>query len=121
MGERLKELREQHQLTPQEVSKIIGIPKLTYVSYEKGELKPDLEKIIILSQHYDVTVDYILNRTDDPTFQISLSKEEEKEISRLLEKSTITFSKMSLEKTEETRFLDFLKVFYRNNILERKG
>ena len=59
-GERLKELRQNKQLTGQEVAKVLGVALSTYTNYENRNSQPAfdvLEKIAIL---FDVSLDYLI-------------------------------------------------------------
>lgn len=62
--ERLRELREDRDLTQTEVGKIIGVSQRTYSYYENGERMLPPEVLIALANLYSVTVDYLLGRTD---------------------------------------------------------
>ncbi len=59
-GERLKELRQNKQLTGQEVATVLGVALSTYTSYENRNSQPAfdvLEKIAIL---FGVSLDYLI-------------------------------------------------------------
>lgn len=67
MKTRLKELRLAKGLKQEEVAKILGIGRTAYGAYEIGDNVPPLNKVIILSQLYNVSIDYILcNETTSP-------------------------------------------------------
>lgn len=63
----LKELREDNDLTQDYVAKLIDCVTYTYQRYEYGLLLIPIDKLIILADFYNVSTDYILGRTDDPT------------------------------------------------------
>ncbi len=58
-GQRLKALRESKGLSQEEVAKIIGVGRTTYLKYESGENKPT-RKLQELSQLFNVDANYIL-------------------------------------------------------------
>lgn len=60
-GERLKELRQKHQLTMENAAKIVGVAKSTYAGYESEFRQPSLEKLVLFANYYKVSVDYLLN------------------------------------------------------------
>ena len=62
--ERIKELREDHDLTQFQVAEILGCAKYTYQRYEYGELLLPMDKLVILADHYHTSTDYILGRTN---------------------------------------------------------
>ena len=63
---RLKLLREQHKLSQTEVADLIFIAQNTYSYYENGHRDIPTQTLIRLADLYDVSVDYILCRTDFP-------------------------------------------------------
>lgn len=63
---RIKDLREDHDLTQSDVGKGIGISQRLYSYYERGERSLPPEILIALADYYNTSVDYILGRTDNP-------------------------------------------------------
>lgn len=61
---RLKELREDNDLTQQECAKIAFISKNSYIRYENGERVPPLDTIKKFAEFYNVSIDYIAMLTD---------------------------------------------------------
>ena len=64
---RIKDLREDHDLTQMNVGEGIGISQRLYSYYERGERSVPPEILIALADFYKTSVDYILGRTDDPS------------------------------------------------------
>lgn len=64
---RLRDLREDKDLNQTQVAKIIGMSQTGYSKYETGENDIPTEILIKLADFYEVSVDYILNRTDNKT------------------------------------------------------
>lgn len=63
---RLKDLREDNDLTQKEVEDGINISQRLYSYYERGERTVPPEILIAFADFYKTSVDYILERTDDP-------------------------------------------------------
>jgi len=63
---RIYELRVDHDYTQSMVGKKIGVSQRTYAYYEKGERMLPPEVLSALANLYHVSVDYILERTDNP-------------------------------------------------------
>jgi len=57
---RLRELRNKHKLTQQEVADILKIDRGNYSKYESGKLEVNNNMIVTLALFYDVTADFIL-------------------------------------------------------------
>lgn len=63
--QRIRDLREDADLTQTEMGKILGLEQRTYAYYENGGRTIPIEILIMLADYYDVSVDYILGRTDN--------------------------------------------------------
>jgi transcriptional regulator with XRE-family HTH domain len=66
-GKRLRELRKKANLTMKELGKKFSLAESTISGYENGNRKPDMEIIQDLADFFEVSVDYLLGRTDDPS------------------------------------------------------
>lgn len=64
--QRLKDLREDNDLTQDKLVKILKMHKTTYTNYEQGKREPPFELIIKLAKLYNVSIDYIAGLTDIP-------------------------------------------------------
>ena len=63
---RIRELREDHDLTQAQVGEKINVPQRTYAYYESGERMVPPHVLSALADLYRVSVDYILERTEKP-------------------------------------------------------
>jgi transcriptional regulator with XRE-family HTH domain len=63
--ERIRHLREDKDLTQQQVAQMLFINRRTYSSYETGVRTMSPEVLIKLAQIFGVSVDYILSLTDE--------------------------------------------------------
>lgn len=66
---RLKDLREDKDLTQKEVAAILGIDQRVYSNYETGKRALPIAFLIKLADYYQTSTDYILGRTNQPAFQ----------------------------------------------------
>ncbi|MRI65109.1 helix-turn-helix domain-containing protein [Gracilibacillus thailandensis] len=85
LSERLKQLRNSKGLFQKEVADKLGIKQNTLSGYENGTRSPDNELLKDIADFYNVTLDYLLGRSDDPT----LTEKENKdflEIKKLIDK-----------------------------------
>ncbi|MEE1019105.1 MAG: helix-turn-helix transcriptional regulator [Acutalibacteraceae bacterium] len=64
MYQRIRELREEKDLTQKEMGQILMCSQRVYSNYERGDLDIPTEILIKLADFHHVTVDYILDRTD---------------------------------------------------------
>ncbi|MGN1081825.1 MAG: helix-turn-helix domain-containing protein [Acutalibacteraceae bacterium] len=61
--QRLRDLREDHDMTQTQIAQILGIQQTVYSRYERGYQTIPIEHLLKLADHYGVTTDYMLGRT----------------------------------------------------------
>ena len=66
MNNRLKELRVKKEKTQLQVQMETGIEQALLSKYENGVRVPPTETLVILADYYNVSMDYIMGRTDNP-------------------------------------------------------
>ena len=66
MEKRLRELREDSDLTQLECAKLVYISKNSYIRYENGERVPPLDTVKKFAEYYHVSIDYIAKSTNTP-------------------------------------------------------
>jgi transcriptional regulator with XRE-family HTH domain len=66
---RIRDLREDKDITQKEISKILNCSQQVYSNYELGQRDIPTYILIELSKFYNVSVDYILGITDNPKIQ----------------------------------------------------
>ena len=66
LNERLKNLRLQSGVTQKVVAKGIGVDEVSFQRFEYGTSRPRLENIIKLADFFNVSLDYLVGRTDNP-------------------------------------------------------
>ena len=65
-AERLVELRKARGLTQKQVYEGVSMSMLGYQRYEYREREPSFQKLIALADYFDVSLDYLVGRSDDP-------------------------------------------------------
>lgn len=65
MYRRIRELREDGDLTQQQMADLLNISQTTYSRYESGVLDIPSTALIILAKFYQTSVDYLLGLTDE--------------------------------------------------------
>lgn len=63
---RLRDLREDHDLTQKQVADYLGMKQPQYFRYEQGYRDLPTDILIRLADLYETSTDYILERTDNP-------------------------------------------------------
>ncbi len=62
--ERLIEQRKLNNLTQRQVADLLEIAQPSYIRYENGSAEPNLQNLVKLADYFDVSVDYLLGRTE---------------------------------------------------------
>jgi len=65
-GSRLKSLRTSSNIMSKQVAELLKITPRNYQRYETGEVDPPTSKTIILADYFNVSLDYLVGRSDDP-------------------------------------------------------
>ncbi|EGA90047.1 ans operon repressor protein [Planococcus donghaensis MPA1U2] len=71
IGQKIRELREDHQLSVDDLASQLGIAKSVVWGYESGKKQVSVSHLQLLADYFKVTVDYILER-NQPTNQLDL-------------------------------------------------
>ena len=66
-SERLKELRIKNNLTQKQMGEILDCTDRYYQKIEYGNVKSSQDNLIKLADYFEVSTDYLLGRSDDPT------------------------------------------------------
>lgn len=64
LSNRLKKLRNEHNLLQKEIAKKLKITTSAYGFYEQGKRTPDTETLNKIAEFYSVSIDYLLGRTN---------------------------------------------------------
>ena len=66
LGERLRRLRESVKLSQVKMAELLGVKQSSINRYEQGQSAPSLETLVRYADYFDVSLDYLLARTDNP-------------------------------------------------------
>lgn len=66
LNERLQELRQEKHLSQTELANSVGLSLRAYQYYERGERQPTADTLIALADYFDVSLDYLCGRSDNP-------------------------------------------------------
>ncbi len=64
MYQRIRNLREDHDLSQKEMALLLNIHQTTYSDYELGNLNIPTTVLIRLADYYQTSIDYLVDRTD---------------------------------------------------------
>ena len=66
LSEAFKRVRAAYKITQKQAAEIAGVAERVYQSYEYGKVVPTATVLIALADFYDVSLDYLCGRSDDP-------------------------------------------------------
>ena len=61
----IRSIREDHDVTQQQMAELLNVSQNTYYQYETGKIEWSASTLIKLTDYFDVSVDYFLNRTNN--------------------------------------------------------
>ncbi len=65
----LRGIREDRDIKQKDIAKHLNVSQNTYSQYETGVISLTAEVLIKLSDYYKVSIDYLLDRTNNPNLQ----------------------------------------------------
>ena len=68
-GERLKQLRKERNITQKDLADYLGIATNAYQRYEYDQRDMNIQSLTALADYFDVSVDYLIGRSDKPERQ----------------------------------------------------
>lgn len=71
---RLKAMRKDRKETQEDIAKLLKIQRTTVGEYERGNICPPMDKMKVLADHFEVSVDYLMGNTN---FQTAEERNEE--------------------------------------------
>lgn len=64
LAQRLKNERVSHKETQDEIGKLLNVGRSTICEYERGTINPPVKKLKILSEHWNVPIEYLIGKPD---------------------------------------------------------
>lgn len=62
--QRIEDLRIDHDKTQQQIADLLGCQREVYRRYEQGTRSIPIDMLIVLSDYYEVSIDYLVGKTD---------------------------------------------------------
>lgn len=67
LSDRLISLQRDRHVLKKEIADAAGLSLMGYYRYERGDRQPTANTLLALADFFDVSTDYLLGRTDNPT------------------------------------------------------
>lgn len=104
-GKRLAEIRNNKGISQYELAEHLKFTRAQLANYEQGKREPDFETLITLANYFDVSIDYLLGRIDQPNsntagdyrnalFYLGNKEELTEEESEFLKETLVTYRKV---------------------------
>jgi transcriptional regulator with XRE-family HTH domain len=103
LAQRIKKLRELNNYSQKRVADALGISNVQLSRYESGDRKPEPETIKNIADFYDVSVDYLLGRTDVSSLSSEQPYDSLAEITKFVQQ--LGFTQMGFFNIEEWKNL----------------
>lgn len=108
---RIKFLREELNMTQQELADKLNGAKSTVAMYEKGDRKPSMEVLLKLSEIFDCSIDYLLGKSDirnpedfdENKLYFALSQEDKGYISEEVKNDILRYAKFVIEEEKKKK------------------
>lgn len=71
---RLKAMRKDRKETQEDIARLLKVQRTTVGEYERGNIRPPMDKMKVLADHFEVSVDYLMGNTN---FQTPEERDEE--------------------------------------------
>ncbi len=65
-AERIIQIKNEKNMKQKDIATGIGVHIRTYQYYEKGQKEPTLSVLVALADYFNVSLDYLVGRSDDP-------------------------------------------------------
>lgn len=65
-SKRLISLRQSHGITQRQLAVEVGVSEIAIQNYENSRRKPAFDILVALADFFDVSLDYLVGRSDDP-------------------------------------------------------
>lgn len=74
IGERISQLRKQHQLSQDDLAKKVGVSRTIIGNYERASNTPSIEVLLKLAKAFNVSVDYLVGEGQISNFDKDMLK-----------------------------------------------
>jgi transcriptional regulator with XRE-family HTH domain len=104
-GDRLKKLRQERGLTQEEFGKKINVTKVSVSGYETGNRNPDIQTLELIADYFEVPIDYLLGKTDEPVHYQKIIELVKKMDNPLKGVNLVSYLDNALTKEEKVKFI----------------
>lgn len=77
-GERLKELRDNHSMTQNDLAELLNVSRQSIGGYENNNVDPGMDILVKIANIFNISLDYLLGRTEEK-YNINVLDQDTKE------------------------------------------
>lgn len=77
-SERLVTIRKSRNISAKDVAEALGVSRAAISQFESGKNAPSATVLIALADYFNVSLDYLVGRSDDPSLMSTLRSDESK-------------------------------------------
>ncbi len=118
-GKRLKSLRQEHNISQKEMANVLGVSRPTVTKYESGERQPEPKVMAKLLDFFDVSLDYLFERSGVKNAEKMLIEQSYLNIFEFMERTTDEGIAKLLEQTPFVELQNNLKQM--DNVSQKKA
>jgi transcriptional regulator with XRE-family HTH domain len=109
-------------MTQDELGEIFNPPlaQSTIGTYERGLRQPSLENLIIISNYFNVSIDYLLGITEEERTITTYKEENPQELREFLNQNNILFNGAELKDEDKQRMIDILTGLFWESFTKKK-
>lgn len=121
LSKRIKSLRNSKSLTQSELGKILGVGKTTISMYENDNSTPNDEIKLKIAEYFDVSLDYLLGKTDAINNTAEFTKKDVKDHNNFMEDAKALFMNGEVaEEDKEKIFKDISDLFWESKKINKE-
>lgn len=129
IGERIKQLRKEHDLTQEQFGNLFGVVKSTVSMYESNKSIPDDEMKKKIAEYFNVSLDWLMGRTDirnpyipeEYAQKYKVTKRDLMQYEDFIEQAGIFFMNDEVaEEDKEKLFRDISELFWKAKEMNKK-
>lgn len=109
LGKRLKQARNNKRIKQIDAAKELGISNGTLSGYERNYRDPDTDILNKMASLYEVSVDWLLGKTDNPNEEFSYNEEIDPELQKFIDEVKVWYKDEPESKEEKLKM--FMKMF----------
>lgn len=96
-SDRLLKLRKEKELSQLELAKDLNVAKQTVSNWENANRCPDYEMLVKIADYFDVSLDYLLGRTDNRDYSVVKTNYKGKEIELVINSKNNSYTQEQVQ------------------------